>query len=141
MVMKIEKGKFYRSRNGRKWEVLKTDASCDICVIAYCDYDRMLIHLYGNGCYSNDKSESDFDLIAEWTEPIEIPWSDYPTWCKWVAMDKDGIWWGYIKKTKIDNMESDCWMGNSDAFWIPRDYTPRNFTGHWTESLFERPQK
>jgi hypothetical protein len=136
--MKIEKGKFYKSRNGRKWEVLKTDASCDICVIAYCDYDRMLIHLYGNGCYSNDKSECEFDLIAEWTEPVEIPWSDYPTWCKWVAMDNSGKWWGYYgEKPKVC---LDTW--NDSALNYSRihpDYYPRNFTGVWTESLFERP--
>jgi len=135
--MKIEKGKFYKSRNGQKYEILKTDA-IDMPIVAYrCD-DGHILSLHKNGTAYNDKSGSEFDLIAEWTDPVEIPWSDYPTWCKWVAMDKDGRWWGYIKKTKIDNMESDCWMGNSEAFSIPKDYTPRNFIGDWTESLFER---
>ena len=138
--MKIEKGKFYKSRNGQKWEVLTTNRNSEDYPIVAISEDGEIESFSINGHIIIDNDDDDFDLIAEWTEPVEIPWSDYPTWCNWVAMDKDGRWWGYIKKTKIDNMESDCWMGNSEAFSIPKDYTPRNFTGHWIESLFERPQ-
>ena len=134
--MKIEKGKFYKSRNGQKWEVLTTDRKKDDYTVIAMDEDGFYHSFTLNGA---SFISSNYDLIAEWTEPVEIPWSDYPKWCKWVAMDKDGRWWGYIKKTEITDMESDCWVGDSDAFRIPKDYTPRNFTGDWTESLFERP--
>jgi hypothetical protein len=134
--MKIEKGKFYKSRDGQKYEILKTDA-IDIPIVAYrCDGGHIL-SLHRNGCVFDDKSLSIFDLIAEWTEPVEIPWSDYPTWCKFVAMDVDGRWFGFtslpIKK------RGEAWYSTDVIVYIPPDYTPRNFTGDWTESLFERP--
>jgi hypothetical protein len=131
--MKIEKGKFYKSRDGRKWEVLTTERGSIYKIVALGEYGEILT-LHQNGCAHNDKSESEFDLIAEWTEPVEIPWSDYPTWCKWVAMDEDGRWFGYefepCKKVVT-------WSGDA-VVKIHPDYTPRNFTGDWTESLFER---
>jgi hypothetical protein len=132
--MKIEKGKFYKSRDGQKWEVLTTERNGKSNIIAMNE-DGDLLVVYQNGTYFNDKSESDLDLIAEWTEPVEIPWSDYPTWCKWVAMDKDGRWFGY--KSKPVKRES-TWLCDV-VISIPLEFYPRNFTGHWTESLFERP--
>jgi hypothetical protein len=136
--MKIEKGKFYKSRNGQKWEVLTTERNDEYfsVITMCCDDGGLLIALHQNGMFYNDKSESDFDLIAEWTEPVEIPWSDYPTWCKWVAMDKDGEWYGFDYKPK-EGLAS--WINSDFANNIHPDYHPRNFTGDWTESLFERP--
>jgi hypothetical protein len=135
--MIIEKGKFYKSRNGRKWEVLTTERGSYYSIVTLGENGEILT-LHKNGTAYNDKSESEFDLIAEWTDPVEIPWSDYPTWCKWVAMDNSGKWWGYYgEKPKVC---LDTW--NDSALNYSRihpDYYPRNFTGDWTESLFERP--
>jgi hypothetical protein len=132
--MIIEKGKLYRTRGGYKVEVLTTDRNeCRPVVVMFEDGNIEV--LYQNGSRWNDKSESELDLIAEWTEPVEIPWSDYPTWCKWVAMDENGKWYGFTSKPFKTNI---FWVGD-DACYIPEDYTPHNFTGDWTESLFERP--
>jgi hypothetical protein len=133
--MKIEKGKYYKSRDGRKWEVLKTDARSNK-IIMYCYENGHLFALHQNGMFYDDKTESEFDLISEWTEPVEIPWSDYPKWCRWVAMDKDGEWCGFVS---IPRQRMDGWYSMDVSFYIPEDYTPRNFTSDWTESLFERP--
>jgi hypothetical protein len=132
--MKIEKGKFYKSRNGQKWEVLTTERGSIYKIVALRE-DGQILTLFQNGCAYSDKSESDFDIIAEWIEPVEIPWSDYPTWCKWVAMDEYDGWFGFEFKPLKKNV---TWSGNT-VIKIHPDYTPRNFTGHWTESLFERP--
>jgi hypothetical protein len=135
--MKIEKGKFYRTRGGEKVEVLTTERK-DRCSVVTMYENGDIIVLYMNGAYFNTKAEHEADIISEWTEPVEIPWSDYPTWCKWVAMDNSGKWFGYYgEKPKL---YSDTW-GDSDLNYnrIPTDYQPRNFTGDWTESLFERP--
>jgi hypothetical protein len=135
--MKIEKGKYYKTRGGEKVEVLTTERKGLQPVVAMCE-DGTLIVLYQNGAIWNDKSESEFDIISEWTDPVEIPWSDYPAWYKWIAMDNSGKWFGYYgKKPKLS---SDIWR-DSDLNYnrIPTDYQPRNFTGDWTESLFERP--
>jgi hypothetical protein len=135
--MKIEKGKFYKSRNGRKWEVLTTERNSeDYPIVAISeDGDIESFSINGHIIIDNDDDDDEDDLIAEWTEPVEIPWSDYPTWCKWVAMESDGRWFGYefepCKKVVT-------WSGDA-VVKIHPDYTPRNFTGDWTESLFERP--
>jgi hypothetical protein len=132
--MKIEKGKFYKSRNGQKWEALITERNGKINIVAMGE-DGSVIVLHQNGALWDDKTESSFDLIAEWTEPVDIPWSDYPTWCKWVAMDADRRWFGYEFKPCKKNV---TWS-DAPLIKIHPDYTPRNFTGHWAESLFERP--
>jgi hypothetical protein len=135
--MKIEKGKFYKSRNGQKWEVLTTERGSYYSIVTLGENGEILT-LHKNGTAYNDKSESEFDLIAEWTDPVEIPWSDYPTWCKWVAMDFGGEWCGYESKPIKDVV---YWNYGDIGILITihPDYYPRNFTGDWTESLFERP--
>jgi hypothetical protein len=133
--MKIEKGKFYRTRCGEKVEVLTTDRH-EYRPIVVMFEDGNIEVLYQNGMRWEDKSTSDIDLIAEWTEPVEIPWDDYPSWCNWVAMDKDGRWYSFASKPFKINI---FWAGD-DACYICEDYNPRNFTGDWTESLFKRPQ-
>jgi hypothetical protein len=132
--MKIEKGKFYRTRGGKKVEVLTNERNHKQSIVIMDEYGN-IDSRYRNGTYLNDKSETTYDLVSEWTNPVEIPWIDYPTWCKWVAMDKDGRWFNFTDKPIISNI---YWIGDGACF-IPTDYTPSNFTGDWTESLFERP--
>ena len=132
--MKIEKGKFYRSRDGRKWEVLTTERNGYFSVVIINGGGEISFNRE-NGMHYNADRPHLCDLISEWTEPVEIPWSDYPTWCKWVAMDKDGEWCGFVS---IPKQRGNGWYSMDVSFYIPEDYTPRNFTGDWTESLFER---
>jgi hypothetical protein len=134
--MKIEKGKFYKSRNGRKWEVLTTERKDRWRVVAMDELGSI-------GCFDEKGNSyiglcSHSDLIAEWTDPVEIPWSDYPTWCKWVAMDEGGEWCGYESKP-IKDVGYWNYEDVGILITIHPDYYPRNFTGDWTESLFERP--
>jgi len=135
--MKLEKGKFYRSRDGRKWEVLTMERSSKdypviVMRVGHSDFGA----LTSKGKCIIGGCEYKSDLIAEWTEPVEIPWSDYPTWCKWVAMDADGEWCCYDSKP---NASLSTWINEDFVNIIHPDYCPRNFTGDWTESLFERP--
>ena len=133
--MKIEKGKFYRTRGGEKVEVLKIDADGRFPVIGCVGNKKPDCFTVDGRWYDNDENDHN-DLIAEWTEPVEIPWSDYPTWCKFVAMDADGVWYGFVS---IPRQMTDGWYSIDVSFYIPTDYQPRNFTGDWTESSFERP--
>ena len=133
--MKLEKGKFYRSRDGRKWEVLTTERKNEFYPVIAMSSDGK-----GYNSFSKDgklviASNEDCDLIAEWTEPVIIPWDDYPKWCNWVAMDRDGNWCLFEHKPTNDHS---CWW-HEDYLNIPPEYHPKNFTGDWTESLFERP--
>jgi hypothetical protein len=86
--MKIEKGKFYRTRGGEKVEVLTTERPTSYSIVVMGE-DGSVTVLQQNGALYDGKANSYSDLIAEWTEPVEIPWSDYPTWCKWVVMDSN----------------------------------------------------
>ena len=133
--MKIEKGKFYRSRDGRKWEVLTTERNNEFYPVIAMSSDGK-----GYNSFSKDgklviASNEDCDLIAEWTEPVIIPWDDYPKWCKWVGMNKNGQWSMYSgEPVRVGDGFSSYFVGT-----IPLPYIPKNFTGDWTESLFERP--
>ncbi len=127
--MKIEKGKFYRTRCGKKVEVLTTERKGHQTVIIMYEEGDIDV-LYPNGTGFNQKGEdSRSDIISEWTDPVEIPWSDYPTWCKWVAMDNVGEWHGFVS---IPRKRGYGWYSMDVSFYIPEDYQPRNFTGDWT---------
>jgi hypothetical protein len=87
--------------------------------------------------YFTNKAKSSNELILECRNSIVIPWSDYPSWCNWVAMDADGEWYYYdVKPEKT----AAGWANGDFVNDLNPDYYPKNFTGDWTESLFERPQ-
>ena len=133
--MKIEKGKFYRSRDGLKWEVLTTERNNKKFPIVAINDDGVVLSFSKSGYFTESEGWSE-DLIAEWTEPVIIPWDDYPKWCKWVAMDISGNWYVHIEKPIVRDA---YWDSEGIFHYIPNEYHPQNFTGHWTESLFERP--
>ena len=76
----LETGKFYRTRDGRKAEVLKTDmpGTRKIVVVIYDgdENDTCWVRCYPiTGVYSFEprtEIESPMDLIAEWREPVKV---------------------------------------------------------------------
>ena len=135
--MIIEQGKFYRTRGGDKVEVIKTGCKNGMC-ICYIESTNSVMVVGMNGHLYDDKSESLSDLVSEWTDPVEIPWEDYPAWAKWIAMEFLGDWYAWTSKPSCIGKKE--WVGNSsNIVRIPIEYIPKNFTGDWTESLFERP--
>ena len=100
--------------------------------------DGLLFSATSEGFYHINKKSSLNDIISEWSD-VEIPWEDYPTWCNWVAMDKNGLWFAYsIEPRCID--ATDRWTVGG-AYFIPSEYAPKGFSGDWKESKFERPKK
>ncbi len=127
--MKLEKGKFYRTRSGEKVECLTTERKEKNreCVMM----DKMGILFYSN--------HNDTDIISEWSD-VEIPWEDYPRWCNWVAYDgKSDKWFGYSEEPYQYKNYSE-WLNDKGVhFSIPSEYAPKGFEGDWKESKFERP--
>lgn len=67
---------------------------------------------------------------------------EWPAWLKapWIAMDEDGMWWGYQEEPQVvkDSWESRLnWYFNLNAEWAT-DFTPPPYTD-WTKSLRKNP--
>ena len=134
--MKIEKGKFYKTRDGRKAECLTTELKGVGETLATLIDGNLAVH-YSNGKYYSD-GDSEYDLISEWKDEPIIPWDDYPTWMNWIAMDEGGKWYLFQVKPEINY---NVWKALYEYARIPKKYEPKNFIGDWKESLFERPKK
>ena len=136
--MKIEQGKFYRTRGGDKVEVIKTGCQGGK-IIWYKESNNHVGTLESDGMFFIYGALSNDDLIEEWTDPVEIPWDDYPTWMKWIAMERNGEWFGWTRKPSIVKSIGEWNSMDAGLIEIHKNYIPKNFTKDWTESLFARP--
>lgn len=69
--MKIEEGKFYRTRDGQKIGPMQSNWCDDRCWPFVCRpaHDRMYWRRDGEACAGNvNNMRPDLDLVAEWTE-------------------------------------------------------------------------
>lgn len=72
--MKIEEGKFYRTRDGRKVGPMREDSEGDFDVQEHEDMDLLVQLWRKDGKVWNEKGgESDHYLIAEWTDEPDTP--------------------------------------------------------------------
>lgn len=125
--MKLQKGKFYRTRSGEKVECLTTERNDERPVIMLWENGDFTLHFI-TGEYCISKEESEDDIISEWSD-VEIPWDDYPSWCAKIE---------FLSQYKRWVMLSG--IGECIAF-IPSEYAPKGFEGDWKDSKFERPKK
>lgn len=136
--MKIEAGKFYRTREGKKARIYATDGNgLDSSVHGAILLPRNqwgLCMWNENGRYFSDE-ENENDLVSEWVDKPEVDWSKMPAWASWVAMDKDGrwLWWSERPESGL----GEWWLPSGDCGRIPGDYTPK-FSGGWKDSLTGR---
>lgn len=138
--LKIEAGKFYRTRDGRKSGIYRTDVNHhEYSIHGYVielNGDEYSVYWRGDGRLFNTE-ECVIDLIEKWQDPLDFDWGVLPPWCnKCVAMDKTGAWYAFSNEPKL------CALGfyNHDvAIEIPKEYQPKNFTGDWTDSIFKNP--
>lgn len=140
--LKIEVGKFYKTRDGRKTRIYALDGKKEYPVHAsilnkdgWTTVNLTLIgRLYIEG-------ECNSDIVSEWVEPIEFDFSILPAWCdKCIAMDESGVWYCY---QEIPFRENDVWFLNTDlsalAYEIPEKYAPK-WKGNWKDSLKLNPK-
>lgn len=96
MSIKLEEGKFYKTRDGRKVECLKTlppnkHGYVHVCIVY--DPDRWLATNYQpDGKYYDDGTSDDYDIICEWTEIDELGLGLEPGQIVWVRNTKGDRW-------------------------------------------------
>lgn len=128
-------GSFYKSRDGQKWECLKTDLD-SIFTIILTD-EKTVIRVMINGKFYPIPMESQYDIISEWIEEPIIDWDAMPKWIDWVAMDESGKWYCY-ENEPIKSIT--CWNKNTGLFHkIPQEYEPKNAPTDWKNCKFKRP--
>lgn len=77
--MKLEAGKYYRTRDGRKAYVIGQNVfECNYgkWFAGYIDGDADPLDWSIDGCIFSDKSESHRDLVAEWVEKKKWTFDD-----------------------------------------------------------------
>jgi hypothetical protein len=82
-------------------------------------------------------------IIGPWNPKPVVDWSLHSKWTKAVAMDKDGLWYGY---TGIPTKSHATWVFQCRMISIPPEYTPKNadgtpWTGNWEDSLVVRKEE
>ncbi len=144
--MKIEKGKFYKTRDGRKVEILKTDAKNTYPIVGLItlseDYELYTVWS-DNGKYNAEcLEESSADIIGEWEEALDFDPYCLPKWAdKWIAMDADGGWHCYsIEPTPEDDYLIWCTNLRGSSSEISVGFRPKNYSGDWKDSLFNVEQ-
>lgn len=144
--MKFEVGQFYRTRDGDKAEILRTDLEgmYPILILLYKvmkESDKETIEndvkrITANGRAYRHLEDSEWDLVSEWDErdDIEFDPSVLPEWATHVAQDYSGTWHWFstVPDIGIDGK----WHGKEGSPFgvIPRNYEPRGFTGGWERS-------
>ncbi len=142
--MKIEKGKFYKTRNGRKVEILKTDAKNPYPIvgsITRSDGIELSASWCDNGTYLKYAEHAN-DIIDELEEALDFDPYCLPKWAdKWIAMDADGDWYSYsIEPTRDDwNLVWSNELGD-ELSDMPVSFSPKNYKGDWKDSLFNVTQ-
>jgi len=138
--MKIEVGKYYRTRDGRKARIYAVDgregSNIHGAVLNEIGWETSTWAITGQWV----SGKTSRDLISEWTDRPEVDWSAMPRWAEWVAMDKDGEWTFFSAKPSMD---IGCWWSDGDVTYlaeIPPSYAPK-WDGDWRDSLVRRPEE
>ena len=135
--MKIEPGKYYKTRDGRKVRIYATDGLAEYPIhgaVLNNNGWRAAMWDSSGSAYNNLAIQATVDIVSEWSDTPIVNWPAMPAWCNYVAMDEDGQWYAYIDKPGTD---SEGWLPNNDYCFIPKKYHP-TFTGDWKDSLAER---
>lgn len=139
--LKVEVGKFYRTRNNKKARIYATDAGGEYTVhgATYCENINAWVphqwNISGRDSFSQEK-EFNFDLIWEWEEPVILDFDPtcLPAWANWIAMSEDKHWYFFHDKPKLSTY---FWNSDSSAYgFIPYGFAPKNFKLNWKNSLF-----
>jgi hypothetical protein len=122
----IKPGAFVRSRSGQKGRIYATDGG---------NHPIHAAVLLDDGW--NARVWTVEDVIGPWIDEPDASelWPVLPPGIQWLAMDKDGTWYGYPTEPDLCD---ECWIRPS-VCWVPPEYFPK-FTGDWKDSKIRRPQ-
>jgi len=137
--MKIEVGKFYKTRDGRKARIYAVDGGSDTPV-----HGAILgpgrgwnTYVWNNSGINYYSRPDDCELISEWTDKPEVDWSAMPRWAEWYAIDGNGIprWFN----GRMPSIKDDIWVNYELWGVVPFEYAPK-WDGDWKDSLVRRPE-
>jgi hypothetical protein len=132
--MKIELGKFYKTRQGLRARVVCVDAPSRQSVVVVLE-DGQVYTCSKIGCYYCPEHPNACDLIAPWHQIPYVDWLALPAWVNFVAKGNDGRWRAYIRKPEFSTIG---WLPAGEfPCVIPGDYAPK-WDGDWSESLTSR---
>lgn len=138
--MKIEAGKFYRTKGGLKAKVYETGVSLDAnnqgVIFGSLESRSTAKTLFpmmwdskgvsGNGAYT---------IVAEWKEKPKVNFNKLKEIYPWAAMDKNGEWFLFAKEPKADSRE-ECWYNDEEiGFDISNEIF--EYSGDWKDSLIK----
>src|SRR5690625_1364923 len=137
--MKIEAGKEYRTRGGKKAIVYAVNRGGSFPVHGAIKHEDM----WTVESWTCDGTSIVYDiyaadLVSEWIEkPIFDHWDKLPEWIdEYMAMDSNGNWYAYFKKPFSITIG---WASEAKCIVIPVNYRP-NFEGSWEDSLIKNPK-
>lgn len=138
--LKIEAGKSYKTRDGRKVGIYRTDAnhpehSIHGYIIEQDGVEYSVVWRSDGRLFSTN--DEPYDLISEWEEPLDFDWGVLPPWHNaYIAKSKSGVWYAYSNEPTLGPC---CFHAYGSAISIPKEYQPKNFKGNWEDSLFKNP--
>lgn len=139
--LKIEAGKFYKTRDGKKARIYATDGG-----ECYPVHGAILV-CNKEWCTKSWKadgrewfwSQTIDDIVSPWIDPPVVDWDSLPKHIVAVAMDENGLWYGYVAVPKRYESDWDIKERYYYSDWLLYcEHTPA-FSGDWRDSLAVRP--
>lgn len=145
MSIKLEPGKFYKTRSGKKY----------ICYAIHPLPEHLPVHgaiflesggvkimsSTLNGKFFYDIVDSQDDIVDIWIDKPVIDWAKESKWISAIAMDEDKKWFAFTGgRPSLSNARwvaaSGEWIG--PFIEIPNEFAPP-FTGDWKDSFCINP--
>lgn len=138
--MKIEVGKFYKTRDGRKVRIYAIEEKGEHPIHGAVFDGHIWISTSFTiiGIFHAHNIDSDSDIVSEWQEPLGFDWDCLPKWAdKYISMDNIGRWYCFDGKPYAVRYG---WIGFKWISQIEDSFYPKNFNGNWKDSLFKNPK-
>jgi len=138
--LKLEVGKFYTTRDGRKVRAICVDRRHPVYPVIVLSpipdsSDEVTVAYTADGAFMYESPNTQ-DIVGPWVEkPTDWDWANVPPWTPYIAMDSDYEWYAYETEPEL---ESHMWGTYGEYVKIPDEYAPK-FEGDWRESLLVRP--
>jgi hypothetical protein len=133
--LKIEIGKFYKTRDGRKVRIYHVDKQY-IHGAVYIEREET----WGVRCWSDSGqitpsgNLNGCDIVEEWKEKPVFNYPPLP-WMKFAAQDRDGRWFFYEKQPSLSS-DFRSFSNGGHYLLIPVEFYPA-YSGDWKDSLIE----
>jgi hypothetical protein len=142
--LKIEPGKLYRTRDGRKARIYATDAGGDYPVhgaTLESDIEQPYWDAHSwtaEGRLIDTPGKEDADIVAEWIEPVDFDWGCLPAWAdKYIAKDPNGEWFSYADKPELSK---EGHTTDGEFVGIPAEFHPKGDFPDWRNTLHKNPK-